>query len=330
MYEIKSKTVAYLLWLFLGIFGVHRFYTRNYLIGILMLLTLGGGGVWWFIDLFFIGKRINKINGVVHNRTLEPLDIKSSNFYPSTQLSNENNSRFLIDFVSFRAEQSTLKKVYVEFVDDYQKIYIDSKEHYFDAYYVENEGLSSDRKYYRIATPEYKFWVNPKDLKGFMKLAKIRQLDLIDSRIDRHKSILKQIDVPFEFDEIDQDIYHCFINNKSGMTEEVGTHQQLIKTEEKIKEICEVNGGRYFKSKAKSAKFAIIFSPYSRTYSNYKSLKDKGYKVTTFEKAIKYFKLTEMWDCDKLSKLAKENLDYNINHSKKALEKLIQKRNSID
>ncbi len=39
---------------FLGCFGIHRFYTGNIPIGIAQLLTLGGCGIWSYIDLVMI------------------------------------------------------------------------------------------------------------------------------------------------------------------------------------------------------------------------------------------------------------------------------------
>lgn len=39
---------------FLGVYGVHRFYTGYYLIGIIQLLTLGGCGIWSTIDFITI------------------------------------------------------------------------------------------------------------------------------------------------------------------------------------------------------------------------------------------------------------------------------------
>ena len=39
---------------FLGVFGIHRFYTGHTTIGVLQLLTLGGCGIWVLIDLVII------------------------------------------------------------------------------------------------------------------------------------------------------------------------------------------------------------------------------------------------------------------------------------
>lgn len=54
--EISEKRIvpAGLLCFFFGVFGVHRFYVGKVGTGILQLLTLGGLGVWWMIDLIMI------------------------------------------------------------------------------------------------------------------------------------------------------------------------------------------------------------------------------------------------------------------------------------
>jgi TM2 domain-containing membrane protein YozV len=50
----KSRLVALLLCIFLGSLGIHRFYVGKVGTGILMILTLGGLGIWTVIDLIFV------------------------------------------------------------------------------------------------------------------------------------------------------------------------------------------------------------------------------------------------------------------------------------
>ena len=50
----KSRLVAVLLCFFLGVFGAHRFYVGKIGTGILMLVTVGGLGIWALIDLIFV------------------------------------------------------------------------------------------------------------------------------------------------------------------------------------------------------------------------------------------------------------------------------------
>jgi TM2 domain-containing membrane protein YozV len=53
-YSEKSRLVAVLLCFFLGPFGAHRFYVGKHGTAILMLLTLGGLGIWSIIDCIII------------------------------------------------------------------------------------------------------------------------------------------------------------------------------------------------------------------------------------------------------------------------------------
>ena len=50
----RSRLVALLFCVLLGVFGVHRFYVGKIGTGILMLLTLGGLCVWIMVDLILI------------------------------------------------------------------------------------------------------------------------------------------------------------------------------------------------------------------------------------------------------------------------------------
>ena len=51
---MKDKTTAIILSIFLGWLGVDRFYLGYAGLGILKLLTCGGWGVWWVIDIILI------------------------------------------------------------------------------------------------------------------------------------------------------------------------------------------------------------------------------------------------------------------------------------
>jgi hypothetical protein len=52
----------FLLTFFVGVLGVHRFYTGKIGTGFLMLITLGGFGVWFLVDLILVvtGQFTNK------------------------------------------------------------------------------------------------------------------------------------------------------------------------------------------------------------------------------------------------------------------------------
>lgn len=43
----RSVAVAYCLWFFLGVFGIHRFYLDRNVSGIIYLFTLGIFGIGW-------------------------------------------------------------------------------------------------------------------------------------------------------------------------------------------------------------------------------------------------------------------------------------------
>ncbi|GAH59090.1 unnamed protein product [marine sediment metagenome] len=61
---MKSKVVAYLLWLLsiFGWLGFHRFYLRKFGTGIIWILTGGVVGIGALIDLFTLGGQVDQYN----------------------------------------------------------------------------------------------------------------------------------------------------------------------------------------------------------------------------------------------------------------------------
>ncbi|MES2389601.1 MAG: TM2 domain-containing protein [Bacteroidota bacterium] len=53
-YKERSQFIAFVLCLYLGIIGIHRFYLGYNIQGFFMIYTYGGALIWWFIDLIRI------------------------------------------------------------------------------------------------------------------------------------------------------------------------------------------------------------------------------------------------------------------------------------
>jgi TM2 domain-containing membrane protein YozV len=66
---MKSKPLAYLLWFFFGVFGIHKFYLNKPLVGILYIFTLGIFFIGWFIDAFTLGTQVDAYNALNQKAT---------------------------------------------------------------------------------------------------------------------------------------------------------------------------------------------------------------------------------------------------------------------
>jgi TM2 domain-containing membrane protein YozV len=61
---MKSKSTAYILCIFLGVFGAHKFYLNRNGMGLLYLLTFGVFGLGWIIDLFTLNNQVEICNAM--------------------------------------------------------------------------------------------------------------------------------------------------------------------------------------------------------------------------------------------------------------------------
>lgn len=71
---MKSKPVAYLLWLCLGVLGIHRFYCKKWFSGALYFCTGGLLIIGWLMDIVKISRMVDEANGIVR----EPSPASSS------------------------------------------------------------------------------------------------------------------------------------------------------------------------------------------------------------------------------------------------------------
>lgn len=66
--QVINRPVMWILWVFLGLLGGHRFYLGNIGMGIIQLFTAGGFGVWWIVDAFIMHKRARAIDSGIEPR----------------------------------------------------------------------------------------------------------------------------------------------------------------------------------------------------------------------------------------------------------------------
>ncbi len=62
---MRSVAVGYVLWVLLGLNGVHRFYCGRIGTGLLWLFTAGLFGIGWIVDAFLIPSMVREANDSV-------------------------------------------------------------------------------------------------------------------------------------------------------------------------------------------------------------------------------------------------------------------------
>lgn len=60
--EMKNPTIVWVVSFFFGYLGIDRFIIGSIGAGVGKLLTFGGLGIWWLVDLFIIGKKTRENN----------------------------------------------------------------------------------------------------------------------------------------------------------------------------------------------------------------------------------------------------------------------------
>ena len=84
--ETRNTGIAYLLWCssFLGICGLHRFYSGKYFTGLIWLITFGLFGIGQIFDLFFIPGMVEEKNLKLLKKQLDSGDV--FNYLPQEQI----------------------------------------------------------------------------------------------------------------------------------------------------------------------------------------------------------------------------------------------------
>lgn len=68
--DFKDPTISIVLSVLVGGLGVDRFYIGDVGLGVAKLLTAGGLGIWWIIDMFLIQKKTKDNNAEDYSETV--------------------------------------------------------------------------------------------------------------------------------------------------------------------------------------------------------------------------------------------------------------------
>jgi len=62
MSQLKDPTISLITSIIVGVYGVDRFYIGDIGLGVAKLLTCGGAGIWWIVDILLIMDATKKKN----------------------------------------------------------------------------------------------------------------------------------------------------------------------------------------------------------------------------------------------------------------------------
>jgi len=65
---MKSVVTTYILWMFFGLIGLHRFYLNRFGTGLLYMVTLGIFGIGWLVDIYLIPELVDEANKELYLR----------------------------------------------------------------------------------------------------------------------------------------------------------------------------------------------------------------------------------------------------------------------
>lgn len=210
---------------------------------------------------------------------------------------------FTLDYIHVYADEMENAKVI--FHSRGNTINVDGEDQIFlNTSYIKEAGWSKDGKYRRIYTKDLAFWINPEDYDDILNILKDREQRYQNKKKNEKIEIKSRYSENFQYDEIDDSIFKCFIADRRdydlGNVNCGGNAKTFRVIEESIAEVCKSNGGRYYKTLTPNTKFVIIFGCSFRTSKRVNEFRNKGYKVTSFENAIRYFNLTDLWDVNKM------------------------------
>jgi hypothetical protein len=126
---MKSKTTAYILWLFLGLLGAHKFYLDKFKMGILYMFTGGLFFVGWIVDLFTLGKQVDQ-----HNKNppkpiewVKPVKEKKQSNQAKPDKNTDNDKTVFIEY-------EDVKGGFSDRTIEIQRVYKRGEKLYIDAY----------------------------------------------------------------------------------------------------------------------------------------------------------------------------------------------------